>query len=208
MITLVSRTDFAIMPKIPQIRIYAGKPLQDFLATRPLKTCWQSQARAGMHGVRDTAEEITVNVAINRLAERHEWLMRQSMPELNDKTWLALLDSFNGTEHTIDEFASLVEPECLFDIVYEDLDCFNERLEDESNEEFFARTAILDGDDEGVMDEKFLVRAEELTGIEFRRLMCLTPAEILAVIEGIERYWGRNNDQASWREIVENKVRD
>lgn len=207
MVTLVSRTDFAIMPKIPQIRIYAGKPLQDFLATRPLKTCWQSQARAGMHGVRDTAEEITVNVAINRLAERHQWLMSQSMPEFNDKTWLALLDSFNGgTEHTIDEFASLVEPLCLYEVVFNNF--FHERLEDESDEEFFARTAILDGYDECEMDEEFIIRAEEFTGIEFRRLLCLTPAEILAVIEGIERYWGRTNDQASWREIVENKVRD
>lgn len=168
------------MPKPPQIRVYAGKPLQDFLATRPLKTCWQSQARAGKHGERDSADEITDNVAINRLAERHQWLMRNSMPELSDKTWLALLNAFNGwTEHTISELVSR--------------DLAGAILED-----FGAEP------NDGETDALFLTRVEEFTGVEFRKLMHLSLPETLAVIEGIERYWGRDrlDHSASWREIV------
>lgn len=169
------------MSKVPQIRVYAGKPLRDFLSTRPLKTCWQSQARVGLHGVRDTADEITENVAINRLAERHEWLMRKSMPDLSDVTWLAVLNACNSwTEHTISEIEFRELAGAVLD------DCGLER-----------------GDEEG--REAFLDRAEEATGVEIRKLMALSPAETLAVIEGVERYWGRQRtDDKPFRSIVEN----
>jgi hypothetical protein len=167
-----------------QIRIYTGRPLQEFLRTRPLNPTLTSLARLGLHGQYDESETITENVAINRLVERHQWLMKRSMPQLKQKTWHELFSAFNPlTEHSIAE----IEQRSLVAGIAEfhGIEC---------------------GDEESI--EEFLVRAQELCGAEMTLLASLDATQKLAVIEAIERFWGRDHkgEGQSWDEIMQDVI--
>jgi hypothetical protein len=167
-----------------QIRIYTGRPLQEFLRTRPLNPTLTSLARLGLHGQYDESETITENVAINRLVERHQWLMKRSMPQLKQKTWHELFSAFNPvTEHSIAE----IEQRSLVGGIAD----FH---------------GIERGDEESVED--FLARAEELCGAEMTLLASLDAAQKLAVIEAIERFWGRDQkiEGQSWESIMQDVI--
>ena len=165
-----------------QIRIYAGRPLQEFLRTRPLNPTLTSLARVGLHGQCDDSKTITENVAINRLVERHQWLMKRSMPLLTQKTWQELFNAFSPvTEHSLAE------------------------LEATSLVAGIADYYVMErGDDESV--EEFLARAQEICGAEMTVLASLDETQKLAVIEAIERFWGRDEMSRNWDEIFRDVI--
>ena len=168
------------MSKTTRISIYAGAPLQKYLDAAPIKPCPVSLARAGRHGAVDDSESITPNVSINRMAERYMYMLAQNLPELDHGTWVTLLSAKNSwTEHTIGE----IECEDLVGLVCDDL-------------------GLDRGDDESWND--FIERASEASGAQLDVLSKLTNSQILAVIDVIERYWGRERPDpgASFEDVI------
>lgn len=166
------------MSKATRISIYAGAPLQRYLDESPTKPCPVSLARAGMHGKVDGSQSITPNVAINRMAERYMYLLAQNLPDLNKATWVALLNAKNSwTEHSLGE----IESEDLAAAICDDL-------------------GIDRGDDESWKD--FIDRACEASGAQLDVLSNLTESQIVAVIDAIERFWGRDHSGASMESVI------
>jgi hypothetical protein len=162
-----------------QLRIYAGAPLKRFFSMRPLKPCCISMARMGAHGTTNDATTISESVALNRLVERYLWLMDVHLPLFNnEQTWCAILDAYNGWTEH-----SLSEIETLSPI-----------------------NALLDH--LGLESENDLAAAEKTTGIEFAKIAALTPVERMAVIEAVERFWGRawNDPALTMQKIIKGQV--
>lgn len=87
-----------------RITIYAGMPIQDFLDRRPLRPDWASRHRPGRDTGADSDDKISESVAMNRLAERYNFMLQQNFPMLSIETWEAILNAFNGrTEIGIDD---------------------------------------------------------------------------------------------------------
>lgn len=71
------------MHQDPTITIRVGKPLRDFLASRPSAVTTAGEPLR----IRRKAD----STAINQLAARHAWLMQQSIPVLSGRNWIFLI---------------------------------------------------------------------------------------------------------------------
>lgn len=165
-----------------RLSIYAGPPLRAFLERRPLRVSVNSLAEAPerteeqiqMDGDAGWPERISESVAINRLCERYHHLLEQSWPDLSERTWEALLNAGNGqTEHKLHGLGWMSP----FAMVAEHFGLDLDGVETEAD-----------------LDER-LERAEVSSGVEFRKLRRLDPVQAMAVIEAIERFWGRDPEE-------------
>jgi hypothetical protein len=143
--------------------------LDRFLAGRPLVRNGIFQPE--FYDVDDVSEEIPENVAINRLVDRYENILRANKPVLCFETWTHLLNAFNGrTEHTTGE----IESYSPFSAICDD---HGLEMADHESQESFSK------------------RVDETLGASVSDLLNLTLAEKMSVFEIIERYWGRQEEK-------------
>jgi hypothetical protein len=155
------------MGKIPQLKIYAGAPLQAFLNRHPRKP--DISVRIGTFGRVDQAETITDSVAINRMAERYMHILSKSLPDLDETTWAAVFQSVNGrTEFDLQDMRW-----SIFGLLVDEIGA--EPFEDEE-------TLV------------FAQRLEDQTGVSYVQLAQLDSIQNMAIYELAERFWSRSDD--------------
>lgn len=156
-----------------RISIAVGKALGKFLEERPLRQDLATMTR--QFNDDDYGREISESTALDRLAERYNFLLRQNFPKLPEEAWEAILNAYNPrSEH------SLFEIHPVFCGVCDDLGL--ELQPDESNENFWKR-----------------VKKSRYGFIS--SISKLTDAENLVVHEFIERFWGRDQDEDNYEAI-------
>jgi hypothetical protein len=147
-------------------KIPVGPSIESLNATRPMLRDIGSTHIEANEDDNQGGRYIPLYIAVERVVERHQWLLRNSLPLLNIDTWTGILDTFNGrTEFDLKE----IEIKCIGSAVLDMLG-----YHPEENEEL----------------ESFIDRVESKTTIEIKRLLRISKSEKLAIFEAIERFWG------------------
>jgi hypothetical protein len=158
-----------IAPRSALVRLLATRPTRPDIKRKLLATAPYDHEK----------REIPLTDAVNRIAERYDWILSLAFPLLDKATWLLVLDSQNGRSEyeawELDRFASDlsdhlgIEPE----EIPEDLDQQN-------------------------VDDAPLSEAHRAIA----QLAALAPVQQVFVAEIVERFWGHSGQNQSLREEI------